>query len=165
MIRTIILCLSAATPAFADGQADYQAALLAAALDAQREDERLGIVDIGFGADGRADAVGFYKDGVEIEGVFAEIVAVHDDTANICMWGYQTDLMPSLPRTAAFAVKAQAENNGWPSEAEAPWNSTTTECTARTNLATSVGDLDYIGRLAVGPYIVYFGMATKAVGS
>ena len=167
MIRTIILCLLSASAAFADGEADYLTALQVADRAAQAEQERLGPIYIGLGseADGNAGAVYFHNDTGAIENTFAELVAIYDDTANICMWGYQTDIMPSLPRTAALAVKAQAEGNGWPSQAQTPLDSTTAECTRRSNLATSLGNLDYIGRLAVGPHIVYFGMTTKAAGS
>lgn len=167
MIRAIALYLLTASLASADGEADYRAALDAADLEAQAEQDRLGQIYIGLGheIDGRAGEVGFNNDDGAIDNTSAELVAIHDDTANVCMWGYQTDIMPSLPRTAALAVKAHAESNGWPAHAEAAWDSTTAECTRRTNLATSLGDLDYIGRLAVGPYIVYFGMTTKAAGS
>lgn len=167
MICAIVLCLLTTSTAVADGAADYRAALQAADLEAQSEQDKLGRIDIGLGSefDGRSGEVHFYDNNGAIENSFAQLVAIHDDAANICMWGYQTDIMPSLPRTAALAVKAQAEGNGWPSQSHTPWDSTTAECTHRTNLATLIGDVDYIGRLAVGPHIVYLGITMTAAGS
>ncbi len=167
MIRAFILFMLAAAPALAEGEDNYRAALQTADLEAQAEYDALAPVNVGLGYDDETSSVivNFYSAGSDIPNVVAEIVAIFDDTANICTWGYETDMMPSLPRTAALAVKAQADAQMWPALATDQWSSTRDECTTRTNLATSLGDLIYVQPLAVGPHIVYFGIAPKAPSS
>ncbi len=171
MIRASILLLLAATPTLAAGEEDYLAALEVAAREAQAEHDRLAPVYTGLPSheEGGSKTVTFYREGPsgseKIEDVTAEIVAIFDDTASICTWGYDTDIMPTLPRTAALAVKAHAETHMWPATATDQWSSTMDACIGRTNLATSIGDLMYITRLAVGPHIIFFGISPAAPSS
>ncbi len=167
MIRALTLFTLAAAPAQAGGEESYRIALQAADREAQAEYDQLAPVDVGLGYDDKTSSVmvDFYSAGSEIPNVVAEIVAIYDDTNNICAWAYESDTMPSLPRTAALAVRTHAEALQWPAPATSQWASTLKECTNRTNLATSLGDLIYVQPLAVGPHIVYFGIAPKAPAS
>lgn len=167
MIRAFILFMATAVPALADGDNGYREALQTAEREAQAEYDRLAPVNVGLPSDEDtgSDTIDFYSAGKRIENAAAEIVAIYDDTANMCIWGYEVDTFPSLPRTAALAVKAKADALNWPAQATAQWSTTVEGCTSRTSLATSLGDLLHIERLAVGPHIVYFGLASVVAAS
>tara|TARA_R110002033_G_scaffold43852_1_gene86181 strand:- start:1148 stop:1651 length:504 start_codon:yes stop_codon:yes gene_type:complete len=92
-----------------------------------------------------------------------ELVAVFDKTTKLCAWGFDSDLYPKLPRTAARAVQSAAAH--WPAEATQATALDEEACTRRSYLATLIGDLDRIYIAKDPDRLLYLGFPPSEGGS
>lgn len=150
-----IIALACPVVALADGRQDYQNALDAALLEYTSERP--------IGSQAYYDIDGLRKDGTMIRYdendapnvVTPELLAIYEAAEKRCIWAFDSDVYPLLPRTASLAVRSAAVD--WPDEATMPIITEGDNCSERTYLATLIGDLDRVYTIKLQNRWIYLG--------
>ncbi|WP_377508738.1 hypothetical protein [Octadecabacter sp. R77987] len=166
MIRTAIILLALASPAAADGAADYVTELEAGLVEyiTEREMQEVftqpGVVYNASLLDSEGLLVMTSRDGSDTV-IQPELIAVFDHATFECTWGFERDDFPRLPRTAALAVKREADARGWPEDAVATNTTSLALCGLRSNLASTLGELSLVYKIWGADQTVFLGFPSN----